>query len=69
MTGRDGHPLGIVQEIEIWPYEQVVYIQPGISPGEWDAQTSLGFEIETDHLISARRPDLVKVLLNGLEDL
>ena len=29
-------PLGIVQEIEIWPYEKMVYVRPGISPGEWD---------------------------------
>ena len=26
----NNNPLGIVQEIEIWPYEQVVYKQPGI---------------------------------------
>ena len=38
-----GNPLGVVQEILIWPYEQVVYAQPRIYPREWDAQTSLGF--------------------------
>ena len=43
--------MGIVQEIEIWPFEQMVYAQPNISPGEWD--------IHTDHLISDRRPDLI----------
>ena len=32
-----------MQEIEIWPYEQVVYAQPGIRPGEWDAHRSLWF--------------------------
>ena len=27
-----------VQEIEIWPYEQVLYVLHGIPPGEWDEQ-------------------------------
>ena len=35
--------MGIVQEIEIWPYEEVVYAQAGICLGKWDAQNSLGF--------------------------
>ena len=35
--------MGIVQEIEIWPYEQIVYAQLRICPGEWDAQNSPGF--------------------------
>ena len=35
--------LGIVQEIEIWPYEHVVDAQPQICPGEWDAQSCLEF--------------------------
>ena len=38
-----GDPLGIVQETNIWPYEQMVYAQPWICLGEWDAQTPLGF--------------------------
>ena len=34
----EGDPLGIVQVIKIWPYEQqVVYAHPKIRPGEWDA--------------------------------
>ena len=41
--GGQGDPLGIVQEIYIWPYEQVVYAQPRIRPGKRDAQSSLGF--------------------------
>ena len=41
MTGGD--PLGTVQEIEIWPYEQMVYAQSGICPGEWDTQTPREF--------------------------
>ena len=32
-----------MQEIEIWPYEQVEYAQLRTHPGEWDAQSSLGF--------------------------
>ena len=35
----------------------MVYAQPRICPGKWDAQTSLGFEIQMDHLIPARWPD------------
>ena len=42
MDGQ-GDPLGIVQEIEIWPCEQMIYAQPRICPGELNAQTSLGF--------------------------
>ena len=37
-----GDPLWIVQEIKIWPYEQIVDAQPRICPAEWDAQTPLG---------------------------
>ena len=37
----------------------MVYAQSRICPGEWDAKTSWDFEIQTDDLISARRPDLV----------
>ena len=33
----EGDPLGIMQEIEIWPNEQMVFAQPRICPGEWDA--------------------------------
>ena len=39
----DPDPLGIVQEIEIWPYYQMVYIQKGIRPSELDAKNSLWF--------------------------
>ena len=41
--GGRGDPLKIGQEIEIWPYEQIVLAQPRICSGEWDAQTSMGF--------------------------
>ena len=36
----------------------MVYEQTRIRLGEWDAQISLGFWAKTDHLISARKPDL-----------
>ena len=32
-----------MQEISIWPYEQMEYAQPRICPGEWNAQTPLQF--------------------------
>ena len=30
--GWQGDQLGIVQEIQIWPYEQMFYAQPRIHP-------------------------------------
>ena len=33
MGGQCG-PLGIVQEIEVWPYEQMACAQTRICPGE-----------------------------------
>ena len=42
MNGH-GDPLGIMQEIEVWPYAHMVYAQPKICPGEWDAQNPLQF--------------------------
>ena len=33
-----------MQEVEVWPYEQMVYAQPRIYPREWDEQTPLGFQ-------------------------
>ena len=37
----------------------MVHAQSRIYPGEWDTQTPLRFDKQTDHLISARRPDLI----------
>ena len=34
---------GIVQETEIWPYEQMVYAQLSTCPEEWNTQIPLGF--------------------------
>ena len=42
-TGRSRQSLGIVQEIEIWPYKQMVYAQPRIHPRKWVAQKFLWF--------------------------
>ena len=32
-----------MQENEILPYEQLVYVQANICPGEWHTQTPMGF--------------------------
>ena len=40
--GGLGDPLGDVQEIWIWPYEQMVYAQPSICPRKWYTQTPMG---------------------------
>ena len=34
--GGKSDPLGIVQEIEIWLYDQMVYAQATVSLREWD---------------------------------
>ena len=59
--GGESDPPGILQEIEIWPYEQVVYAKPRICHGEWDGGFSGVLIYKKHHLISARRPDLVIV--------
>ena len=41
--GGERDPPGIAQEIEIWPYYQMLFAQTRICPGKWDIQTSLGF--------------------------
>ena len=57
--GRQGVPLGNVQEIEIWPYEQMVYAQPSSCPGEWDTQTPmrLWYTNGSSNLGQKTRPD------------
>ena len=45
-------------EIEIWPYEQMIYMyNPESIPENEMCEILKGFEIQTDHQISARRPD------------
>ena len=41
MTGKESWPLGIMQEIEIWPFYEIVYPQTRICPREWDRPRSL----------------------------
>ena len=37
----------------------MAYAQPNICPGKWDVQTLLGFQIQTDPLISTRQSDII----------
>ena len=51
---------GNVQEISIRPYKQIVYAQPGACPKKMTHINSYGtLTYKTDHLIPARRPDLI----------
>ena len=34
--GGHGNLQGNVQEIKIWPYEQIVFAQPSICPRKWN---------------------------------
>ena len=44
MTGWVRQSTGnCAKKNSIWPYEQVLYAQPGIHSEEWHAQTSPGF--------------------------
>ena len=43
--------------IKILPYEQMVYAQPASVLENDTYKILLDFDIQTDHLISARRPD------------
>ncbi len=45
--------MGNVKEISIRPYKQKVYAQPSTCPRKWN------LNMQTDHLIPARRPDLI----------
>ena len=48
-----------MQKIEIWPYQQMVYGQPSICPKNDTHKLLWDLDIQTYHLISARRPDLI----------
>ena len=39
---RQGDPLGMVQEIEIWPCQQMVHAQPNSCPRKWHTETPMG---------------------------
>ena len=57
--GGDGDPLEIVQEIEIWPYYQMVHAQIRILQAREIHKILWDFEIQTDKQIPATRPNLV----------
>ena len=38
--GGNGDSLGIMQEIEFWPYHQMIYAQTRTHPQEWDIKFS-----------------------------
>ena len=57
--GRQGNPLGNVQEISILPYKQMVYAQPAPVLENDSHKLLWDFNIQTDQLIPARRPDLI----------
>ena len=42
-----------------WLYEQIVQVKPRICTGGWHTQNLWDYAIETDHQISAGRPDLI----------
>ena len=58
--GRQGNPLGNVQEISIRSYKQMVYAQPGACPKKMTRINSYGtLTYRRINLIPARRPDLI----------
>ena len=57
--GRQGDPLGNVQEISIRPYKQWYMHNPAPILENNSHKLLWDFNIQTDHLIPARRPDLI----------
>ena len=55
MTGWAGGSTGNCEEIEVWLYEQMVYEQPIICPGEWDTQTPLGIWLTNESVNLGQR--------------
>ena len=53
--GVESDPLGIVQEIDIWPYYQMVYPKPESFLEKETHKILWDFEKQTDPLIPARR--------------
>ena len=56
-----GDPLGIVQEIKIWPYYRMVCAKPESIQKDRAHKILWDFEIETNYLIPTGRPDLVLI--------
>ena len=67
--GEQDDLLGIVQNVEIWPYEQMVYAQTRTHHRKWDAQNSLGFWVTKGLSDFAKWPDLVTVKRKKKENL
>ena len=57
--GRQGDPLGNVQEISIRPYQQMDMHNPVPVLENVSHKLLWDFHIQTDRLIPARRPDLI----------
>ena len=56
----EGDPLGTVQDIKLWPFNQICSKPESVLKN--DAHKLLRvFEMQTDHLLPARRPDLVLI--------
>ena len=60
--GRDGDPLRIVQEIKIWPFHQMH--KPECVPENETHKILCDFELQTDHLVPARRPGITDIVLS-----
>ena len=61
----EGNLLGIVQQIEIWPYQQMVHVKTKIRQREWDIIFFFNFTIQMNHVIQARRTDFVIIHKKG----
>ena len=56
------------QENEIWPNYLMVHTQKSIRPGKWDTEFSGILRYKINHLMVARRPDIV-IIKKGKENL
>ena len=57
--GEKDDPLGIVQEIKIWPYYQMVDALTRLSPKNEKNKILWDFETQTNHLIPIQRLNFV----------
>ena len=57
MTDWESNSLGIVQEIEFWPYYQIVYARRRFCFEKETIKILLDYVLQTDYLIPARRLD------------
>ena len=59
VSGWERWSRGFVQKTEFWPYYQMVYVQTEYVQENKTHKILWDFEIQMNHLIIARRPDLV----------